>query len=193
MSSGAEQPVERRRSAHETTARARTHETNAQETEIPVETVVRPATIDDLSIVVAFRLALLHEHAEHPIYGTLHPEAESRALRLFAEQLGADNEASFLAWHGGRCVGMLRCSHAFGSALLLPSAYGYVSSVYVVPEARRQGVLRTLIDAADAWCRERGLTQLRLHNAIGNHNAAAAWGALGFEPVEQLRVRRIRR
>ena len=73
--------------------------------------------------------------------------------------------------------------------LLDPAQYAYVSSVYVLPNARERGVLHAMLAAADAWCVERGLDEMRLHNAADNPLANAAWEALGFEVVEHLRVR----
>jgi GNAT superfamily N-acetyltransferase len=67
-----------------------------------------------------------------------------------------------------------------------------VSSVYVRPEARRKGVLRALLAAADRWARARDLDQMRLHNVAGSADAEAAWSALGFDVVEQVRVRDMR-
>jgi GNAT superfamily N-acetyltransferase len=94
----------------------------------------------------------------------------------------------FLAERDGRVVGILRCVQVAGIPLVFPALHGYISSVFVVPEARRRGVLRLLFDAALAWCRSRGLTELRLHNAVDNGPANAAWEALGFEKAEYLRV-----
>ena len=45
--------------------------------------------------------------------------------------------------------------------------------------------------AAERWCRERGLDEMRLHNVAGSEAAERAWDALGFEVVEQVRVRTI--
>ena len=77
--------------------------------------------------------------------------------------------------------------------MLEPAQYGYVSSVYVTPKARERGVLRTLMAAADGWCRDHGLDEMRLHNAADNPLANAAWESLGFEVVEHLRVRSLRK
>jgi GNAT superfamily N-acetyltransferase len=63
--------------------------------------------------------------------------------------------------------------------------------VYVQPEHRRRGVLRKLVDRARGWCRERGLTEMRLHNVGTRASTAAAWDSLGFEVVEQVRVLRL--
>ena len=151
---------------------------------------MRAATPDDLETVLAFRLALLREHAANPVYGRLRADAPERARRLFAAQLAASGEVTLLAERGPRQpVGILRCMESRGSPLLDPARYGYVASVYVLPEARRLGVLHALLDAAAAWCDARGLDEMRLHSAADNAVGNAAWDALGFRVVEHLRTR----
>jgi aminoglycoside 6'-N-acetyltransferase I len=154
---------------------------------------VRPATIADLATVVELRVALLHEHSENPVYGRLRPDLPERARRLFASQLESEQEVTFLAerTRGERraVVGILRCVDAAGSPLLFPARYAYVASVYVVPEERQGGVLHALLDAAERWSRDRGLREMRLHNAADNEVAGRAWQALGFEVVEVLRIK----
>jgi ribosomal protein S18 acetylase RimI-like enzyme len=149
---------------------------------------VRQATMADLAVVVELRLALLREHSENPIYRRLRPDAPARASRLFAAQLRNTNEVIFLAESDGAAVGILRCVASAGLPLLFPSRHGYISSVYVIPNARRHGVLRALFSAAIGWCRTRGLREARLHNTVENETANAVWDALGFRVVEHLRV-----
>lgn len=149
---------------------------------------VRRATSADLETVIALRLALLREYSEHPIYGRLRADAEQRARPIFAAQLDSDHEAIFLAEENAVIVGVIRCVETAASPLLIPDRYCYVSSVYVRPEARRHGVLRALLQCAQDWCRERGLTEMRLHNVGSRESTAAAWDSLGFEVVEQVRV-----
>ena len=60
-------------------------------------TTVRQAGPKDLSTVVALRLSLLREHADHPIYGRLRTDAANRARDLFAAQLDSPTEVIFLA------------------------------------------------------------------------------------------------
>jgi GNAT superfamily N-acetyltransferase len=100
-------------------------------------------------------------------------------------------EVILLAEMDGDVVGVLRCVESIGSPLLDPPRYAYVSSAYVRPEARRRGVLRALLRAADLWARARGLDQMRLHNVAGSVAAERAWAALGFAVVEQVRVRKL--
>ncbi len=153
---------------------------------------VRRATLRDLETVVELRLALLREHEGYAPHRRLRSDAREQARQLFAAQLRRPSEVTFLAERRGAVVGILRCAHARGIPLVEPAAHGYISSVYVVPEARRQRVLRTLLAAAIRWCKARGLGTIYLHSAAGNPAANAAWEALGFRIAEHLRVRRLR-
>ena len=155
--------------------------------------VVRRATAADLDIVVTLRIALLREYADHPVYGRLRPDAERRARPIFAAQLDSENEVIFLAERDGAVVGLLRCVETAASPLLLPERYCYVSSVFVTPGHRRRGVLQEMLLRARDWCEERGLTEMRLHNVGTRDSAAAAWDAVGFEVVEQVRLLRLDR
>jgi GNAT superfamily N-acetyltransferase len=150
---------------------------------------VRRATEDDLEAVVELRLALLREYADHPVYSRLRDDASLRALPLFLAQLTAPGETIFVAERCGRVVGLLRCVEMASSPLLEPGRYCYVSSVYVRPPERRRGVLRAMLAAADGWCAERGLDEMRLHNSASSDVARQAWSALGFEVIEQVRRR----
>ncbi len=156
-----------------------------------VRPTVRAATIDDLETVVALRIALLRTHSHNAVYGRMRTDAIARARPLFADQLRSTHEVTLLAERDGDASGILRCIESAGSPLLLPARYAYVSSVYVVPDERRGGILRLLLDHAVRWSRERGLDEIRLHSASDNPLSNSTWDALGFEVVEHLRVRSI--
>ena len=154
---------------------------------------VRRATGNDLDVVVALRIALLREYREHPIYGRLRADAEARARPIFAAQIDSDREAIFLAEDSAtrETIGMLRCVESIASPLLVPDRYCYVSSVYVKPPHRRRGALHRLFERAEHWCRERGLSEMRLHNVGTRSSSAAVWDTFGFEVVEQVRLLRL--
>lgn len=153
---------------------------------------VRPAQVDDLTKIVELRLALLREYADDPLYRQLRPDAPTRARKLFQNQLTSPDETMFLAERCGKVVGILRCVDSMGSPLLFPDRYCYVSSVYVLPSERRRGVLKALVDAAECWCRDRGLEEMRLHNAPSSQTASDTWDAFGFEIVEHVRRKSLR-
>lgn len=138
-------------------------------------------------------MALLREYHDHPVYGRLRHDADELAHDVFAKQLESQMEASFLAEDGVEGVGMLRCVETYASPLFVPDRYCYVSSVYVRPTHRRRGILRALLTQAHVWSAERGLTEMRLNSVGPETPAAAAWDALGFDVVEQVRVLRLSR
>jgi ribosomal protein S18 acetylase RimI-like enzyme len=152
---------------------------------------IRRATPADLDTVVALRLALLREECRTTASGRMRTGVTRRANQLYRAQLESPGEVTLLAEHDGVTLGILRCAESSGHPLLEPDRYAYVSSVYVVPAARRSGVVRALLSHANHWCRDRGLVEMRLHNAADSATANAAWDALGFAIVEHLRVRRV--
>jgi GNAT superfamily N-acetyltransferase len=154
---------------------------------------VRRAVVADLDIVIELRIALLREYADHPIYGRLRPDADARARPVFLQQLQAPDQAVFLATREARIAGIARCVDSRGSPLLTPDRYCYVTSVYVKPEHRRQGVLSALMQQVETWCRERGLTEMRLHNSTLNAATRAAWDQLGFAVNEEVRLKPVGR
>jgi aminoglycoside 6'-N-acetyltransferase I len=63
----------------------------------------------------------------------------------------------------------------------------FLEGWYVVPDARRRGVGRALIEAAEQWALDQGCTEFGSDALIDNRVSAAAHEALGFEEVVQIR------
>ncbi|MGI8498453.1 MAG: GNAT family N-acetyltransferase [Gemmatimonadaceae bacterium] len=164
----------------------------SERTERAITLRVRAATPEDLDVIVELRLALIREHRDSRIYGRVRGDAPLRARSLFQSQLRSSSEVTLLAEQQAAIVGILRCIDTAGLPLLDPPRYGYISSVYVRPSARRQGALKALLHEAERWCHLRGLDEMRLHNSVENPVSNASWDALGFEIAEHLRVRPVR-
>jgi ribosomal protein S18 acetylase RimI-like enzyme len=66
---------------------------------------------------------------------------------------------------------------------------GFISELFVRPEARRRGAGRALVDAALAWFRRADVGSIELHVLVGNEHGRRFWEELGFVP-ELLQMRR---
>lgn len=66
------------------------------------------------------------------------------------------------------------------------SPVGYVEGWYVDEDARRAGVGRALIDAAEAWARGQGCRQMASDAELWNEVSQRAHGALGYEVAARL-------
>lgn len=82
--------------------------------------------------------------------------------------------------HAGRAIGMAEVS-------LRPYAEGcestpvaYLEGWYVASQVRRTGVGRALVDAAAAWGREQGCTEMGSDCAVDNDVSAQAHQGVGF-------------
>ena len=64
---------------------------------------------------------------------------------------------------------------------------GFLEGWYVVPEARRRGIGRALVAAAENWARAQGCTEFASNALADNELSAIAHHALGFEEVEAIR------
>ena len=67
---------------------------------------------------------------------------------------------------------------------------GYVEGWFVVPAARRRGVGRRLVEAAEEWARAQGCVELASGSEAANTVSAAAHAAVGFDDVGLVRCYR---
>jgi GNAT superfamily N-acetyltransferase len=61
----------------------------------------------------------------------------------------------------------------------------YVHSVYCVPEYRRQGLARRILQAMITYCRENGWPRINLH---ASDMGRGLYEELGFQPTNELRL-----
>jgi putative acetyltransferase len=63
---------------------------------------------------------------------------------------------------------------------------GYVEGWFVDPDARRQGIGRKLVAAAERWATEQGCREMASDTGLGNTVSQAAHQVIGFEETERL-------
>lgn len=138
--------------------------------------MIIPCTSPDQSGWLALRQALWPDDA------ALH-------LADMAELCAAPRRyAQFLALSDdGRALGLLemalRVDYVNGTD---SSPVAFLEGIYVVPEARGQGVARALVAEAERWASEQGASEFASDAALDNLASHAMHRALGFEETERV-------
>jgi GNAT superfamily N-acetyltransferase len=133
---------------------------------------VRPATHADLDAIVDANAALAEESER------VHLDLETlrQGVRALLEARAPGNY--WVAELNGRAVGQLLITYEWSdwrNALVW-----WIQSVYVVPEARHQGVFRVLYETARREALAAGAGGLRLYVDTSNTRAQAVYAALGM-------------
>ena len=137
---------------------------------------VRPIAPGDLEVWCRMRRALWPEAA--PAELLEEAEAYFRGASLL--------QAVFLGVApSGEPSGMLELSLRSVAEGCRTTPVPYVEGWYVLPEARRRGIGRALMAAAETWAGERGYTEIASAALIDNLLSERAHRALGFLEVER--------
>jgi len=99
--------------------------------------------------------------------------------RFIGERLANEESVIFAAKiEDGSIAGFTQLYHSFCSVEMAELIYLY--DLFVVPEARQQGVAKALMDAAEKHAIRRGASRLQLDTAIDNRTAQALYERLGW-------------
>jgi aminoglycoside 6'-N-acetyltransferase I len=119
----------------------------------------------------------------------LWPEADAQELRAEAEAHFANQGPLAAALLGealsGQPMGMIELSLRSCAEGCHTAPVPYIEGWYVVREARRRGVGRALVAAAECWARQRGYREIASDTVLGNRVGERAHIALGFVEVER--------
>lgn len=140
---------------------------------------IRPARPDDADAWLRMRRALW------PEYGTSYHDTEVE--KYFAGQLRMPLEVLVALDEHGSAIG-------FAELSIRPYAEGcetdhvaFLEGWYVDARARRHGVGRALVEAAEHWARAQGCTEFASDALVENDVSTRAHLALGFSEVEVIR------
>lgn len=134
-----------------------------------VSVTVRPADPSDHRILVTLVRAMHEETTDAQM-----PEAQ--ASRTIDEWLEAKDRRVLIAETERDIAGMI-------VAAALSRQRGSLSHAFVVPEYRRQGILREMEMDASAYLREQGCCDVEIHVDAKNGVAQTAWRSLGYAPT----------
>lgn len=142
-------------------------------------THIRPVTVTDSKTWLHMRCALWPEGSE--------TEHRDEIDRFFAGRLRNPLQALLAVEGAGTAVGFVELSLRSYAEDCVTDRVAYLEGWYVVPEARRSGVGRALVRAAEDWAREQGCAEFASDALLDNRAGAAAHRALGFEETAQIR------
>lgn len=152
---------------------------------------VRHAEADDAVTIAQLNqhVHVLHEEAEPDDFRALDP---AHAVDFFRSLLGDRANVLFLSVDaGGQAVGYVWAQDVErpGSPFTKPARMFYIHHVAVAPEARGQGIGKSLVAAVEAEARDRGITRIALDHWTFNATAQEFFLSLGFESYN-VRMRR---
>jgi len=104
------------------------------------------------------------------------------ARRFLRQRLEAGESVVFMAVVDGKGVGFVQLYPTFTS--IGARRAWILNDLFVLPESRRQGVGRALIDAARAFAEETGAAWLELATAKDNARAQALYRSCGYKKDE---------
>ena len=144
--------------------------------------VIRRAVRSDLPTLGRLGGSLLRMHYQFDERRFMAPDAESeRGYAWFlGEELENDEVVVLVAEEGGEAVGYVYAGVEPRNWKELREAAGFIHDVVVTPGARGRGVGMRLIEAAAAWCRERGMPRVMLWAAEQNAGAQRLFLRAGF-------------
>jgi GNAT superfamily N-acetyltransferase len=149
---------------------------------VAARTAIRRATADDLDALVRL-LGLLFT-----IESDFRPDRrrQRRGLVLMLEEPG--RRVVLVAERAGAVVGMVSVQLVVSTAEGAPS--GWLEDMVVDEDARRDGVGRRLLLAAERWARSRGATRLQLLADVQNASALRFYRRMEWAGTKLVCLRR---
>ena len=150
---------------------------------------VRPATESDLATAVE----LWHELEEAQGPTRLYPiagDAEDRIRASFRGAIADPDADLLLAFDGDDAMGVTLVRLEKPSKMSDERAVE-LSRVVVRADRRGIGAGRALVQAAEAWARQRGIRTMVAAIFVANEASGRFWRAVGFEPWVERMVRRV--
>jgi aminoglycoside 6'-N-acetyltransferase I len=107
--------------------------------------------------------------------------------QFFAGKLSMPLAVLIAEDYAGKPLGFAELSIRNYAEDCMTDRVAYLEGWYVVPGARRKGVGRALIAAAEQWARQQGCSEFGSDAELDNEISAAAHRALGFTETVQIR------
>ncbi|MER5788121.1 GNAT family N-acetyltransferase [Streptomyces sp. NPDC001980] len=155
--------------------------------------VIRAIRADEWEAVKRLRLVALRDPVADIAFLETYDDAlgrpdsfyQERAARSAEEPSGARQFIAVAAdgeWAGAVTVLIEEAGTTDWAGFPVERRQGHVVGVFVRPEHRGNGLIKSLFDAGVAWARERGAERVRLLVHEDNSRAQGAYRKVGFVP-----------
>jgi GNAT superfamily N-acetyltransferase len=143
------------------------------------------ATSDDIGLIVAMIRQMVADMAGHGGHAPARDEASwDKVAAEVAEDIAEPRVRLILAQSGtGDWLGVGRGKLVTLGGAFAPKETLHISAVYVVPQFRRAGIARALVEAMLNWGRAAGATECDL-NVLSRNPARALYESLGFATAQ---------
>ena len=143
---------------------------------------VREARMTEIDRVAALWTLITEHHAAlDPLFRMRSGPVAEGSLRELLRGLQADPDAVILVYERdgtpeGLCI--VRIDRA--PPILEETERAEITDLGVRAALRRRGIARRLVEAAQAWVRDRGVGRVEIQVASGNREGQAFWRAMGY-------------
>jgi GNAT superfamily N-acetyltransferase len=137
---------------------------------------------DHLETIARLALVEIEHRAAPPMFA---PRAAPSVEHLVDEHRALQRAGAvhLLAELDGRHVGLLTLEPTSPVPRLCPAGQPYIGSTATLPDVRRQGVGRALVDAAMEWAHDHGFEWISVDFATANPLSRPFWLGAGFRPT----------
>lgn len=153
---------------------------------------IRKLAHQEIDTAIEFIQAMLDAMASFSGHALQDPHSISNWLRSpIQSQIDSPDHLFLVAEldiSPNQLIGILEASIIELSSVFLPKSSLHIHAIYVVPQYRRSGIARSLMEAAFKWGRDKGCTEADLH-VLRNSPAKSLYESLGFEDF-QIEMRR---
>lgn len=143
---------------------------------------IRRAKSNDLPQMVELWKQLMGFHQELDSTYKLLPDAVERWTKYIESKFDDDEWRVLVAERKGRIVGYTAAAVQEYPPVFESPQHGFLQEVAVLCEFRRQGIGRSLVDAAVEWLGSQGVPETTVRIDERNPASKALFAGAGFEP-----------
>ncbi|MEX1255532.1 MAG: GNAT family N-acetyltransferase [Dehalococcoidia bacterium] len=121
----------------------------------------------------------------------LSPDWEEHIKAEMAPVLSTGSGLLLFVRAGGRAMGFLSGHVTETTDTIFEGKLGNIDNVYLKPDLRGRRIGSRLVDAAEAWLRKQGASEIELNVIVANELGRDVWQALGYEPFSERRRKRL--